>query len=164
MERWCTSRKTITIAILSEGLRIACLCHRHEAHAVWRRHGKTPEVLRLPNRADENEDFASDPRARESGFEAFRELRLAHAGKTRHVDRDARLQPNRDQLNELSKFHVSVVECSFLSFAKNPIGAFCVETFLRDVALFLPFRCTKERQTAASAGTKRRSKIAGFYE
>ena len=33
-----------------------------------------------------------------------------------------------------------------------------------DVALFLPFRCNKERQTAASAGTKRRSKIGGFYE
>ena len=33
-----------------------------------------------------------------------------------------------------------------------------------NVALFLPFRCTKERQTAASAGTKRRPKIAGFYE
>ena len=34
----------------------------------------------------------------------------------------------------------------------------------REVALFLPFRCTKARQTAASGGTKRRSKIAGFYD
>jgi len=29
-----------------------------------------------------------------------------------------------------------------------------VEVFLRDVALFLPFRCAKERQMTASAGTK----------
>lgn len=33
-----------------------------------------------------------------------------------------------------------------------------------DVALFLRFRCNKEQQTAASAGTRRRSEIAGFYE
>lgn len=33
-----------------------------------------------------------------------------------------------------------------------------------DVALFLPFPCNKEQQTAASGGTKRRSEIAGFYE
>jgi hypothetical protein len=33
-----------------------------------------------------------------------------------------------------------------------------------DVALFLPFRSNKERQTAARRDTKRRSKIARFYE
>jgi hypothetical protein len=31
-----------------------------------------------------------------------------------------------------------------------------------DVALFLPFRRTKDRQTRASAGTKRRAEIVGF--
>ena len=35
--------------------------------------------------------------------------------------------------------------------------------FLRNVALFLPFRCIKERQMAARAGTRRRSKIVGVY-
>ena len=35
---------------------------------------------------------------------------------------------------------------------------------LRDVALFLPFRCTKERQMAASSGTERSPKIAAFFE
>jgi hypothetical protein len=33
-----------------------------------------------------------------------------------------------------------------------------------DVALLLPFRSNKERQTAAKQDTKRRSKIGGFYE
>jgi len=31
-------------------------------------------------------------------------------------------------------------------------------------ALFLPFPCNKEQQTAANRGTKRRLKIAKFYE
>ena len=35
---------------------------------------------------------------------------------------------------------------------------------LPDVAIFLPFRCTKERQMAASAGTKRRPKIVELFE
>jgi hypothetical protein len=47
---------------------------------------------------------------------------------------------------------------------KNRLRAICVELSFSDVALFLPFRCTKERQMAASAGTKRRPKIAGFFE
>jgi hypothetical protein len=53
-------------------------------------------------------------------------------------------------------------EFGYLSFTKTrwPI---CVEIFLRDVALFLPFGCNKDRQTAASGGTKRRSEIGGFY-
>jgi hypothetical protein len=40
----------------------------------------------------------------------------------------------------------------------------CVETFLRDVALFLPFGCNKTRQTYAKSGTKRKSKTARFSE
>jgi hypothetical protein len=32
------------------------------------------------------------------------------------------------------------------------------------VALFLPFRCNKQRQKAASAGTRRKPRIARFYE
>ena len=47
---------------------------------------------------------------------------------------------------------------------QNSIGAVCVDTFLPDVALFLPFRSNKERQTAASGDTKRRPKIAGFFK
>jgi hypothetical protein len=31
-------------------------------------------------------------------------------------------------------------------------------------AFFLPFPCNKEQQTAANEGTKRRLKIAKFYE
>jgi hypothetical protein len=46
---------------------------------------------------------------------------------------------------------------------QNSVGAVCVETSRRDVALFLPFRCNKVQQTAARGGTKRKSKIAGFY-
>ena len=46
---------------------------------------------------------------------------------------------------------------------KNRLAAICVEC-LPDVALFLPFRCTKERQTAASAGTERRPMMARFFE
>jgi hypothetical protein len=32
-----------------------------------------------------------------------------------------------------------------------------------NVALFLAFGCNKQQQTAASGGTKRSSKIVGFY-
>jgi len=39
-----------------------------------------------------------------------------------------------------------------------------VEFPVPDVALFLPFRCTKGRQIAASAVTKRKPKITGFFE
>ena len=34
----------------------------------------------------------------------------------------------------------------------------------QEVALFLPFACNKEQQTAASSGTKRRAEIAGLDE
>jgi hypothetical protein len=51
-----------------------------------------------------------------------------------------------------------------VSIAKNRWHAICVELFLSEVVLFLPFRCTKERQMVASSGTKRRSKIADFFE
>ena len=54
-------------------------------------------------------------------------------------------------------------------FAPGPSSKFerChhrVKNLFRDVALFLPFPCSKERQTAASASPRRRSKIGGFYE
>jgi len=51
-----------------------------------------------------------------------------------------------------------------VSIAKHRSPAICVKISLPDVALFLPFRRTKEGQMAASAGTKRRPKIAGFFE
>jgi hypothetical protein len=37
------------------------------------------------------------------------ELGLPDAGKPDHVHRDARLQADRDQLNEVSEFHISVL-------------------------------------------------------
>ena len=39
---------------------------------------------------------------------------------------------------------------------------YCPTLVSSSVALFLPFRCTKERQTAAKGGTKRNSKIVRF--
>ena len=46
------------------------------------------------------------PGARESGLEALGELGLADAGKAGHVHRDARLQADRDQLDEVFEFHL----------------------------------------------------------
>ena len=44
---------------------------------------------------------------------------------------------------------------------QHSIGVAWREAFpFQEVALLLPFQCNKEKQTAASAGTKRRSKIA----
>jgi hypothetical protein len=46
--------------------------------------------------------------AREAGPEALGELGLAHAWKAGHVHRDARLQADSDQLNEVSEFHLYI--------------------------------------------------------
>jgi hypothetical protein len=47
--------------------------------------------------------------ARESRFQAFRELGLADAGKAGHVHRNACLQADGDQLDELGELHVVVI-------------------------------------------------------
>src|SRR5262249_26833835 len=72
---------------------------------------KPAEVLRLANRPDQHDDLAPDANARESCLEALRELGLPHAGKPGHVHRDARLQADRNQLNEMSEFHVRADVC-----------------------------------------------------
>ena len=46
------------------------------------------------------------PGAREPRLEALGELGLADAGKAGHVHRDARLQADRDQLDEVFELHV----------------------------------------------------------
>src|SRR5213596_1598085 len=51
-----------------------------------------------------------------------------------------------------------------LSFAKTRSPRFVWSLSARTLPLFLPFRCNKGRQAAASGGTKRTSEIAGFYE
>src|SRR5207244_499324 len=52
--------------------------------------------------------LALEARPREAGPEALGELGLAHAWKAGHVHRDARLQADSDQLNEVSEFHLFI--------------------------------------------------------
>ena len=54
-------------------------------------------------------DLALHARARESGLEALGELGLADAREAGHVHRDARLQANGNQLNEVRELHVVAV-------------------------------------------------------
>src|SRR2546430_13744824 len=49
----------------------------------------------------EDEDLALQARPGEAGLQALGELGLADAGKPRHVHRNARLQANGDQLDEV---------------------------------------------------------------
>jgi hypothetical protein len=90
-----------------QALRVPCPGHRQQPHAIRRRDRKAAKVLRLANGADEDDDLALDPRVRESCLEALGELGLADAGKPDHVHRDARLQADRNQLNEVFEVHVS---------------------------------------------------------
>ena len=94
------------VAVLGEALRVAGPRHGEQAHAVRRRHREAAEVLRLANRSDQDEDLALDAGALEASFEALRELGLPDAGKAGHVHGDARLQADRDQLDEVPELHV----------------------------------------------------------
>ena len=51
------------VAVLGEALRVARPGHRQQPHAVGRRDRKAAEVLRLPNRADQDDDLALESRA-----------------------------------------------------------------------------------------------------
>ena len=46
---------------------------------------------------------------------------------------------------------------------QHSVGAIWLDASSENVALFLPFGCNKDQQLAAKSGTRRRSKIAGFY-
>ena len=94
------------VALFGEPLRIARPRHGQQPHAVRRRDGKAAEVLWLANRADQDEDLAFEAGTREPGLEALGELGLADAGKAGHVHRDARLQADGDQLDELFELHL----------------------------------------------------------
>ena len=89
------------IALLGKALGIACPRHRQQSHAVRRRHWKAAEVLRLADRSHEDEDLALDAGAGESRLEALGEFSLADTGKTGDVHRNARLQTDGDQLDEV---------------------------------------------------------------
>ena len=75
-------------------------------HSVGCRDREDAEVLWLPNGADEDEDSALEPRPCESSLETLGELGLADAGKAGHVHRDASLQADSDQLDEVPELHV----------------------------------------------------------
>ncbi len=98
------------IALFGKALRIACPRHRQQSHAVRRRHGKAAEVLRLSNRSDEDDDPALHAGARESRLEALGEFSLADTGKAGDVHRNARLQTDGDQLNEVREVHVAAFQ------------------------------------------------------
>ena len=63
------------------------------------------------------------PAACESRLETLGELGLADAGKAGHVHRDARLQADRDQLNEVPEFHVSVNEAGSANRSRTRASA-----------------------------------------
>ena len=94
------------VAVLGQPLGVARPRHRQQPHAIRRRDRKAAEVLRLANRPDQDEDLALHAGARESGLQALGELGLADARKAGHVHRDARLQADGDQLNEVGELHV----------------------------------------------------------
>ena len=93
------------VAVLGEALRVARPGHGQQPHAVGRRHRKAAEVLWLPNRPDQDDHLAFDPDAIESRLEALGELGFADAGKAGHVHRDTGLEPDGDELHEMSEFH-----------------------------------------------------------
>ena len=93
------------VALFGKTLRLARPRHRQQSHALGSRYGKAAKVLRLANRPDQDEDPALDADACESRLEALGELGLADTGEPGDVHRNARLQADGDQLDEVSEVH-----------------------------------------------------------
>ena len=93
------------IAFVGQPRGVARPCHRQQANTVGRGYRKAAEILRLSNRADQDDHLALDSRARESRLETLGELGLPYSGKAGDVDGDACLQANGNQLDEMRELH-----------------------------------------------------------